>query len=766
MSDDPFKQRIRAVGTKAHGERQYLTLAHFLHDALGRHRLAQQRSVDAARTRLAGEILERAADDSPVPRVRFDVAAALSDFAGYESRLPSAWGFNDRLLSWLLKSGFGDSTTPAFRSICRDEGVDELMLLEGFADPRSPELGFGEPVAEAPPAGEDGAVFVGREAELEKHLQLLGIAIRQRRHYLLAGRAGVGKTRFAKALLAEAQRRWAGADAATDLRGRVQFVVFRQTDFLGSHEEVSQRLEKLYGYLQARPDMVPVIDGFEALLNPALRVHEEFTALFGGILAGSGRTLALICRSEAVGGSALVRGIQQAILPALPPAAARVVVERRLDRLLREMDPALEAEGGAAALAAQIVAVAQERYPGRFFPEVGLHLAESAVARARARVARSAAEPTRVRLDDLWQHVADEQALNPELVGRSPGEFYNNVNRGLKEDVVGQDHAVDLITGVLEMAAGRPQREPRGRFLFVGPPGVGKTELARSLARRLGYGEESFFNFNMAEYSTEMGRTRFIGSDPGYVGFGATQTLYDKVRARPSCVVLLDEVDRCHPSIQDLLLSILEGQGNDSEGNPVYFSQAVFVMTTNQGQDRVLSAYEASNGDRSLLAASFDDDELRRLILEGVRDHSEERMAESLERQLAQARQWFQAAGDDPEEQQSAIRAYLAARHVNHEFRRVESRPVLDRALLDRIDFIVPFFPIKERALLARILAKLLGVYGWEGCPPATQASILDEAMAQTESVRPLKRLIKKYRRHTLASQGATEDGSGSSKGD
>ena len=504
MSDEPFKQRIRAVGAQAHGDRQYLTLAHFLHDALGRHRLAQHRSVEAVRARLASEILARAADDSPVPRVRFDVAAALHDFAAYESRLPSAWSFNDRLLSWLLKSGFGDSTTPAARAICRDEGVDELMLLEGFADPRSPELGFGEPVAEAPPPGEDGAILVGREVEIEKHLQLLGIAIRQRRHYLLAGRAGVGKTLFVKALLAEAQRRWSGAGTASDLRGRVQFVVFRQSDFLGSQDEVSKRLEKLYGYLQARPDVVPVIDGFEALLNPALRVNEEFTALFGGILAGSGRTLALVCRSEAASGSALVRGIQQAMLPALSPAATRVVVENRLNRLLREVAPALGAEGGAAALAAQIVAVAQERYPGRFFPEIGLHLAESAVARARARIARNGAEPASVRLDDLWQHVADEQALNPELMGRSPGELYGNVNKGLKEDVVGQDHAVDLITGVLEIAAGRPQREPRGRFLFVGPPGVGKTELARSLARRLGYGEESFFNFNMAEYSTEM----------------------------------------------------------------------------------------------------------------------------------------------------------------------------------------------------------------------------------------------------------------------
>ena len=124
----------------------------------------------------------------------------------------------------------------------------------------------------------------------------------------------------------------------------------------------------------------------------------------------------------------------------------------------------------------------------------------------------------------------------------------------------------------------------------------------------------------------------------------------------------------------------------------------------------------------------------------------------------------FQSTGDDPAEQQGAISAYLAARQVNDEFRRAESRPVLDRALLDRIDFIVPFFPIKERPLLARILARLLGVYGWEGCPPETQDRILDEAMAQTESVRPLKRLIKKYRRQALTGQSA-EAGTAANKG-
>src|SRR5262249_52130817 len=148
--------------------------------------------------------------------------------------------------------------------------------------------------------------------------------------------------------------------------------------------------------------------------------------------------------------------------------------------------------------------------------------------------------------------------------------------------VIGQDHAASMVTRRLLAVATSPTpvMTPRGRFLFVGPPGTGKTYFGQSLARLLGYGSEGFFKYNMSDYANEGDRWRFQGAPPGYEGFG-TLTIFDRVRQRRSCVILLDEIDRAHSGIQDLLLSIFDGEGRDARGETVDFSQVVFIMTTN-----------------------------------------------------------------------------------------------------------------------------------------------------------------------------------------
>jgi ATP-dependent Clp protease ATP-binding subunit ClpA len=366
--------------------------------------------------------------------------------------------------------------------------------------------------------------------------------------------------------------------------------------------------------------------------------------------------------------------------------------------------------------------------------------------RAENRIAYLQKAPLdQVILEDLWEHIAEEQSLHVELLGKNPEEFYLGVSARLKENLIGQDHAIEKVIDVLNLMAKQPpRRAPRGRFLFAGPPGVGKTHLGRQLAIQLGLGEEAFFVFNMSEYASQGARTRFMGADPGYVGYKSSRTIYDLVRARPSCVILLDEIDRADASIQDILLSILEGEGNDAEGNPVYFSQVIFIMTTNQGQDQVEEAYRQlrhKGASRHELAEQFSDEKLRNLILKGVLDETEARMKADLDQRLADIKETYLEQQDA-----SFIEDYITLKQEAAQLERVQKKTPLDRALLDRVDFVIPFFPIQEPDYLQKILTLCLQRYGWQDCPESIRNTIVSEALENQQSARSIERLVMKHK--------------------
>jgi hypothetical protein len=270
--------------------------------------------------------------------------------------------------------------------------------------------------------------------------------------------------------------------------------------------------------------------------------------------------------------------------------------------------------------------------------------------------------------------------------------------------------------------------------------------LARSLAGLLGSEDEGFFAFNMSEYSSETARTRFIGADPGYVGFQTTRTLYDLVRAQPSCVVLLDEIDRAHSSLQDILLSILEGNGRDNQGQLIDFRQVIFMLTTNLGQDAITVAYEAG-GSREQLARQLDDRRLRAIILKGLEDPAEESMMTFLEaevrRRSDEVTEGLKRAGAGESDVVNAqIDRYLDAKQRVADLRAKQRTSPLDRAFLDRIDFVLPFFPIDEKeGHLTGVLDLILERFDWNDCPHRTE--ILAEAEKNKVSMRGLERLVR-----------------------
>ncbi|GAV20813.1 ATP-dependent Clp protease ATP-binding subunit ClpB [Mariprofundus micogutta] len=165
----------------------------------------------------------------------------------------------------------------------------------------------------------------------------------------------------------------------------------------------------------------------------------------------------------------------------------------------------------------------------------------------------------------------------------------------LHERVIGQDEAVKAVAdAVLRARAGiRDRKRPIGSFLFLGPTGVGKTELARTLARNLFDSEDNMVRIDMSEYMEKHTVSRLVGAPPGYIGFEEGGQLTEAVRRKPYCVLLLDEVEKAHPDVFNILLQLLDdGRLTDSHGRTVYFQNTIVIMTSNIGSEFLLEGID------------------------------------------------------------------------------------------------------------------------------------------------------------------------------
>jgi ATP-dependent Clp protease ATP-binding subunit ClpA len=183
----------------------------------------------------------------------------------------------------------------------------------------------------------------------------------------------------------------------------------------------------------------------------------------------------------------------------------------------------------------------------------------------------------------MEEMVAKMARIPPKSVSLSDKERLKNLEKEIKRTLFGQDDAVSKVAEAIKLARSGlgPQDRPIGSFLFSGPTGVGKTELSKELARTLGI---QFLRFDMSEYMEKHTVSRLIGAPPGYVGFDQGGLLTDEINKKPHSVLLLDEIEKAHPDLFNILLQIMDyGTLTDNNGKKADFRNVILVMTTNAG---------------------------------------------------------------------------------------------------------------------------------------------------------------------------------------
>ena len=417
--------------------------------------------------------------------------------------------------------------------------------------------------------------LIGREAELARVQQVL--ARRFKNNPLLVGDPGVGKTAIAGGLAQLIVSR----KAPERLRGVKLFsldlgALLAGTRYRGDFEE---RLKRVLKALEDQPASILFIDEIHTIIGAGATTGGSVDAsnLLKPALAGSLRCLGATTTTEAKTlerDRAFSRRFQRIEVP--EPSLGEA------ERILLGLQGRLEDHHGlkyARGAAQSAVALAVRHLTDRRLPDSALDVMDEAGA-AQALKPRPG---RRVGVRDIEETVARLARIPSRSVNQDDRARLATLEPELRGTVFGQDAAVhDVVTAVKLSRAGlRDPQKPIGAFMFAGPTGVGKTELARQLAASLGV---PLLRFDMSEYQEKHSVSRLIGAPPGYVGFDQGGLLTDAVRQSPHAVLLLDEIEKAHPDLYSILLQVMDyGRLTDNNGTSVDFRSVIVIMTTNAG---------------------------------------------------------------------------------------------------------------------------------------------------------------------------------------
>jgi ATP-dependent Clp protease ATP-binding subunit ClpA len=427
----------------------------------------------------------------------------------------------------------------------------------------------------------DGKIdpLIGRELEIERTVQIL--CRRRKNNPLYVGEAGVGKTALAEGL------------ARMIVEERVPEVLLDATIYaldMGSliagtkyRGDFEKRLKGVIAEIRDNPGAVLFIDEIHTVIGAGAASGGVMDAsnLIKPVLAnGDIRCIGSTTYSEYRGifekDHALARRFQKIDVPE-PSLEETIAILHGLKSRFEEHH-GVKYESGALEAAAELAA---RHINDRRLPDKAIDVIDEAGANLRLQPADERSETVTV---EMVENIVAKMARIPaKSVSASDRDALRTLDRDLKLTIFGQDQAIEALSSAIKMARSglREEEKPVGAFLLAGPTGVGKTEVTRQLAHCMGV---ELIRFDMSEYMERHTVSRLIGAPPGYVGFDQGGLLTEAVTQNPHAVILLDEIEKAHPEVFNLLLQVMDhGTLTDNNGRKANFRNVIIVMTTNAG---------------------------------------------------------------------------------------------------------------------------------------------------------------------------------------
>lgn len=421
--------------------------------------------------------------------------------------------------------------------------------------------------------------LIGRAHEIERTLQIL--CRRRKNNPLFVGEAGVGKTALAEGLA----RRIVAGEVPAVLENTVIYsldmgALVAGTKYRGDFEK---RLKALLREIKNEDDAILFIDEIHTVIGAGSAGNSAMDAanllkplLASGDLKCIGSTTFQEYRGIFEHDHALTRRFQKIDVP--EPSVTETI------QILKGLKPGLEEHHDVRysnAALVQAAELAERHINDRFLPDKAIDVLDEVG--AAQRILPKSKRKKMIGVNDVQNIVAKIARIPAKTVSNADKDNLRNLDKNLKHVIFGQDEAISALSSAIKMSRsglGHPEK-PTGAFLFAGPTGVGKTEVTRQLAHNLGV---ELIRFDMSEYMESHTVSRLIGAPPGYVGYDQGGLLTEAITKQPHAVLLLDEIEKAHPDVFNLLLQVMDhGTLTDNNGRKADFRHVVLVMTSNAG---------------------------------------------------------------------------------------------------------------------------------------------------------------------------------------